>query len=62
MLNEQDVLGNEEGVKKFLQMVPDEQLRSKIESAMLKCRNDSAERWKIFEEFAVNTKSKVFMN
>lgn len=59
MLKEQDILGNEESVKKFLQMVPDDQLRSKLEGAILKCRNDSAERWKVFEELAVNTKNKV---
>lgn len=59
MLNDQDILGSEAAVKKFLQMVPDDQLRNKLESAMLKCRNDSADRWRVFEELAVNSKNKV---
>lgn len=59
MLKEQDILGSEEAVKKFLQMVPDDQLKNRLESAMLKCRNDSEDRWRVFEESTANTKNKV---
>lgn len=59
MLKDQDILGNEEAVKKFLLMVPDEQLRSKIEKAMLNY-DGSANRWRILEELSTSTsKNKV---
>lgn len=62
MVEDQDILGNEEAVKKFLLMIPDEQLKSKLENAMLKYHN-SVSRWRVFEELTANTgKTKVRKN
>lgn len=58
MLGEQDVLGNEENVKKFLSMVPDERLRAKLEEAMLKC-DGSTSRWAVFEDLVTTGKKVV---
>lgn len=59
MVSEQDILGSAEAVKKFLLMVPDDQLRSKMEAAMMKYQ-DSADRWSVFEEMAAaHGKNKV---
>jgi DNA primase small subunit len=60
MLEEQDILGNEEGVKKLLGMVPDEQLRCKLETEMMK-QNDSVSRWEIFEELGTKTKKVIII-
>lgn len=57
MLKDQDILGNEESLKKFLLMVPDEQLRNKLEKAMLNYE-DSARRWRVFEELVGSTNKK----
>jgi hypothetical protein len=60
MLEEQDILGNEDGVKKLLGMVPDEQLRSKLETEMMK-QNDSVSRWEVFEELGTKTKKVIII-
>ncbi|XP_057371439.1 DNA primase small subunit-like [Daphnia carinata] len=54
MVEDQDILGNEEAVKKFLLMIPDEQLRSKLEKTMLDYHN-SISRWRVFQELTANT-------
>lgn len=58
MIKDQDILGTEEDVKKFLLMVPDEQMRTKLEAAMLKfyCSKD---RWSVFEEMVTAKSKKV---
>ena len=58
MIKDQDILGTEEDVKKFLLMVPDEQMRTKLEAAMLKfyCSKD---RWEVFEEMVTAKSKKV---
>lgn len=53
MLKDQDVLGTEEAVKKFLLMVPDEQLRNKAEKAMLNIEG-SEKRWRVFEDLTTS--------
>ena len=58
MLEEQDCLGSEAQVKQFLRMVPDEQLRNKLETEMLRF-SKSVDRWRVFEELGINT-NKVF--
>lgn len=58
MLEDQDCLSNEARVKQFLLMISDEQLRSKLETDMLKQTN-STDRWRVFQETGINTK-KVF--
>ena len=56
MIDEQDILEDEKAVEKFLSMVPDEQLRSKLKSDMLNV-NTSADRWSVFEA-TINSKTK----
>ena len=59
MLKDQDILGNEEAVKKFLLMVPDEQMKSKLEKTMLNY-DGSVNRWRVLEELSTSTnKNKV---
>lgn len=59
MLKDQDILGSNEALKKFLLMIPEEQLRSKLEKAMLNY-NDSLSRWQVFEELVIpSNKNKV---
>ncbi len=60
MVKDQDILGSEEAIKKFLTMISDEKLRNTLEKSMLSY-HDSASRWRVFEELtAANTnKSKV---
>lgn len=61
MVIEQDILGSEEAIKKFLLMVPDEQLRNKLEAAMLKYHKGT-DRWSVFEEtVAAHNKNKVLV-
>jgi hypothetical protein len=54
MIKDQDILGSEEAMKKFLTMVPEEKLRNTLEKAMLNY-HDSASRWRVFEELTANT-------
>jgi len=57
MLEDQDCLSNEARVKQFLLMISDEQLRSKLETDMLKQTN-STDRWRVFQETGINTKKR----
>lgn len=55
MLNEQDILGSEAQIKSFLGLVPDQQLRAKLETEMLR-QSDCASRWEVFEEMTTKIK------
>jgi len=55
MLEDQDILDSEDKVKKFLLMVPDENLRSKLEGEMMRC-NDTASRWNYFSTYTETAK------
>ena len=60
MIDEQDILGDEKAVEKFLCLVPDDMLRSKLKTEMLNV-NTSADRWKVFEAM-LNMKTKKVIN
>ena len=60
MIDEQDILGDEKAVEKFLCLVPDDMLRSKLKAEMLNV-NTSADRWKVFEAM-LNMKTKKVIN
>jgi hypothetical protein len=54
MIKDQDILGSDEAVKKFLTMIPEEKLRNTLEKAMLDY-HDSTSRWRVFEELSATT-------
>lgn len=60
MIDEQNILGDEKAVEKFLCLVPDDMLRSKLKTEMLNV-NTSADRWKVFEAM-LNMKTKKRQN
>lgn len=58
MIGDQDILGTESRIKKFLGMVADEQLKKALEDDMLR-QDSSDERWAVFQERATKDKKKV---
>lgn len=58
-LTDQDVLGTEDGIKKVLQIIPDEELRLNCVSKLEKVSGGSTERWKLLRDCVVEARDKV---
>lgn len=60
-IEEQNILGTEEGMEKFLQIISDDEDRQELKAFFGQC-SSSKDRWDSFVKYVKNKKTTVFYN